>query len=596
MIQPPPPGPNASMLMVEFCGTLIMVALSFCFPRLAPNGFRKIERAFGRLAQHRTLSVIVTGLAAFFGRLAILPVCPIPLPFVTDDFSFLLSADTFAHGRLANPTPAMWVHFETIHATLSPSYVSMYFPGQGLILAAGQVLFGNPWFGLLIVSALMCSAICWMLQAWLPASWALLGGLISVLHFGLFSYWINTYHAAGGICALGGALVLGALPRLMKTMKLRDGLLMAIGIGLLVISRPYEGMLLCLPVAVMLGRWALFSTRRPELGLLLRKAALPMLVVVIAIGWLGYYDHQAFGHATTLPYTVDRAEYAVAPYYVWQPPRPEPVYRHAMIRSFYQAGEMEFYNKIHNWKRFVPQTLIKWMWAVNFYAGLSLLPALFLMHRVVKDRRIRFLVIGLAVMIAGMLIQIFLLPHYIAPFTAALYAVGLQGMRHLRHWKPEGRTVGLTMARLSIVLCLGLAGLRLFAVPLHLMTPLWPATNWNFVWFGPDHFGQQRKHVAEELDRMPGKHLVIVRYTENHNPTEEWVYNSADIEGAKVIWAREMEGNKNDELFNYYQDRHIWLVEPDAGVVKLVPYRNSAVTAPNALMARNSLAKGDIGR
>jgi hypothetical protein len=67
-----------------------------------------------------------------------------------DDFSFLLAADTFAHGRLANPTPAMWTHFESIHITMQPTYMSMYFPAQGLLLAAGKVLFGNPWFGILL--------------------------------------------------------------------------------------------------------------------------------------------------------------------------------------------------------------------------------------------------------------------------------------------------------------------------------------------------------------------------------------------------------------------------------------------------------------
>ncbi len=117
----------------------------------------------------------------------------------------------------------MWTHFETIHVTMKPTYMSMYFPAQGLVLAAGKVLTGHPWYGILLMTAFMCAAICWMLQAWLPPTWALLVGCWRSCDLGLFSYWINTYSGAGSIAALGGALVLGALPRFMKTLRLRDG-------------------------------------------------------------------------------------------------------------------------------------------------------------------------------------------------------------------------------------------------------------------------------------------------------------------------------------------------------------------------------------
>src|SRR6202021_2943196 len=127
-----------------------------------------------------------------------------PHPFYPDDFSFLFAADTFAHGRLTNPTPAMWTHFETMHITMHPTYASMFFPAQGLVLAAGKVFFGHPWFGELCVMAMMCAAICWMLQAWLPPTWALLGGALAILRLGLFSYWIATYSGAGSLPALGG--------------------------------------------------------------------------------------------------------------------------------------------------------------------------------------------------------------------------------------------------------------------------------------------------------------------------------------------------------------------------------------------------------
>ena len=149
---------------------------------------------------------------------------------------------------------------------MQPTYMSMYFPAQGLILAAGKVLFGHPWFGLLLVNAFMCAALCWMLQAWLPPVWALLGGVIAILRIGLFSYWINTYSGAGSIACLGAALVLGALPRITRRgARPRDCILLAIGIAILGLSRPFEGLLLCLPVVFVLLRWIVRGGNRPQM-------------------------------------------------------------------------------------------------------------------------------------------------------------------------------------------------------------------------------------------------------------------------------------------------------------------------------------------
>jgi hypothetical protein len=455
---------------------------------------------------------------------------------------------------------------------MQPTYMSMYFPSVGLVLAAAKVLFGNPWFGILISCALMCAAICWMLQAWLPPNWALLGGILAILRLGLFSYWINTYSAGGAVAALGGALVLGALPRLTRTQRLRYGVLLAIGIALLATSRPYEGMLLCLSAAAFLGHWLLFGKNRPSYAVLLRLSILPLAILIAAGSWMAYYDYRAFGHATTLPYTVNRAEYAVAPYYVWQSPRPEPAYRHEVLRNFYNHNELDAYNKIHRLSGFLPETLFKALRCFEFYAGLALLPPLIMIRRVFLDRRIRFLVLSVLLLAAGMLIEIFFIPHYVAPFTAAFYAIGLQAMRHLRVWAPGGQPVGTTMVRLLVTICVLLAGARLFPGPLKLALPEYPASNWTDRWYGPDHFGTERARIESQLEQLPGQQLILVRYSALQDPLEEWVYNAADIDHSKVVWAREMDDAHNQELMHYYPTRSVWLVEPDSHPATLLPY------------------------
>jgi len=130
-----------------------------------------------------------------------------------------------------------------------------------------------------------------------------------------------------------------------------------------------------------------------------------------------------------------------------------------------------------------------------FFSGFALLPPLLMVRRVFMDARIRFLIQSVLVLAAGLVIQIYVIPHYVAPFTAAFYAIGLQAMRHLRLWKPEGKPVGMTLVRLCVILCLVLPGLRLYAGPLHLALNRWPASRWNFVWYGPDHFGTDRAKI-----------------------------------------------------------------------------------------------------
>jgi hypothetical protein len=572
MLSPPAPHNANGFLIFDLGITLIGIALGYAWPTIGLRLFRTIERTFISLARKKGLSVIVVGLSVILFRLAILPIHPIPRPFAPDDFSFLLAANTFASGRLANPTPAMWHSFETLHVTMNPTYMSMYFPGQGLLLAAGKALLGNPWFAVLIASALMCAAICWALQAWLPPSWALFGGLIAVLRLGVFSYWTNTYHAGGSLAALGGALILGALPRLTRTGRVRYALPMALGMAVLSLTRPFEGVLLSLPVVVVLARWMIAGKNRPRPAVLVRGAVLPLAIVIAAVAWLGFYDYRAFGNPLTPPYVVDRNTYAIAPYYIWQSQRPEPAYSNLEMRRFYEQNELPFYKEIHSPAGFVPKTLEKVMFTLLFFAGFTLFLPLIMIRRVFLDRRLRFLIVCLLVLMAGMAIEIYLLPHYVAPFTMVFYAIGLQAMRHLRVWKPERRPVGLALVRLAAVVMVVLAGARIFARPLHLAPTVMPTSNWNFTWYGPESYGSARAGVVSSLETLPGQQLAIVRYKPDHEVLDEWVYNDPDIDASKVVWARELDPADNKRLIDYYRNRTVWLIEPDTTPVAVSPY------------------------
>jgi hypothetical protein len=248
------------------------------------------------------------------------------------------------------------------------------------------------------------------------------------------------------------------------------------------------------------------------------------------------------------------------------------------LRRFYYDNELAALQEMNTLPGFTQLTLLKLARGVLFFSGVALLWPLFMFRRVLLDRRTRFLVLCIAVMTIGMLLQIFFLAYYIAPFTAVFYALGLQAMRHMRVLKLEGVRVGQGVIRMSVALCVILCGVRLLAGPLHISMPEWPASAWNFNWYGPADFGRERAQIKDALEQLPGRQLAIVRYSPEHNPLDEWVYNAPDIADSKVIWARDMNPAENLELIRHYRNRQIWLIEPDLQPPRVSPYPASKAT------------------
>jgi hypothetical protein len=363
----------------------------------------------------------------------------------------------------------------------------------------------------------------------------------------MFSYWINSYWSSS-IAALGGALVCGALPRLRHP-RLRDAIWMALGLTILANSRPYEGFILALVVAVALLREFAGTNHAPFRRILL-SALIPIcaLLLVTAIA-TGYFYKQVTGSPFKMTYQLDRQIYGTVPFFLWQAPLPEPTYHHAVLQDFYE-DELDVFEHAHTFRGFFMRKLRATVLWWDFYFGLTLTIPLIALPWVIRQRRARFAVYAVGAVIVSIALESFDMPHYFAPATAPLWLLLVHCLRELRHWHWKDRPVGDALVRTVVLISIVMIPARIAIALDPSVPPFWEVGN------------QDRARIQRRLENMPGQQLVIVRYEADHDFDQEWVYNAADIDASKVVWARDM-GTRNQELFDYYKDRHVWLLELD---------------------------------
>jgi 4-amino-4-deoxy-L-arabinose transferase-like glycosyltransferase len=288
-----------------------------------------------------------------------------------------------------------------------------------------------------------------------------------------------------------------------------------------------------------------------------------------------------------LPYQLHEETYGVSPLLLWQPFKPEPVYRHEVMRRYHVEEEPPPY--LHHR---TPQVLV----AVSMEKVQRLLQLLFFSPALAgsvlllplvltRDKRVRIVVAMALAFMGALLLEVWMLPHYITPILPALFLLGIQGLRRMRVWRLRGRAIGLYAMRclVALALCSPLSSYVAIARP--------NGEGLVFSQPGQLRFGARRAQLQRELEAMPGKHLVIVRYRKTHDASEEWVYNRADIDAAKVVWARAMTPQQDSALMKYFARRHrrIWMLDADAPTPHLQAF--SAEKWPANFLPKNIFEK-----
>jgi hypothetical protein len=192
------------------------------------------------------LLIYGVAIATFLGCLIVASVLHEPVPRNRDEFSYKLMGETLVRGHVSSPGPPLPEFFDTFHILVRPVYASKYFPAPGLFLALAEKLTGHDAVGIWLGSAFACAATTWMLRAWIGAGWALFGGFLMIVQYGVFSYWSQTFWG-GMVAAFGGALFFGAVRCLWGSFRWQDGIWLTLGLLILANSRPLEGLLAAIP-------------------------------------------------------------------------------------------------------------------------------------------------------------------------------------------------------------------------------------------------------------------------------------------------------------------------------------------------------------
>jgi hypothetical protein len=355
------------------------------------------------------------------------------------------------------------------------------------------------------------------------------------------------------VAAIGGLLLYGALPRLLRGRAGEARLAwapLALGVFLLANSRPLEGAAAALPAAAIVAV-ALAKRLRPWW----RPAAALVLALAAGAALTLAYDRATTGDPLLMPYRLHVKTYgvdAMSPYFAAPAPvrYSSPVLKAHLGRSFAR-----------------PRTVTGALAAAAghfarmayFVLGLPLLVfAGLTLRRLPRDNPMTrwklFALLCAALPAAVHSVTAWWSPHYSAAAVGPLLLLAMMGMREGAAMRWCGRRLGPWLV----------VGALLVRVPL--TTVELPA-------FRPDASDWNRLAPRLERDFAARRERAVIVVDDRLRTVDEWVFNRADLDSAPLLWIQDLGPAVTRAVAEAYAPRRVYRLEPapDQGWPRLFP-------------------------
>jgi hypothetical protein len=313
------------------------------------------------------------------------------------------------------------------------------------------------------------------------------------------------------------------------------------------------------------------------------RIILPLGVILLAsIGFMFFYFWRTTGNPLLPPYLVSMRTYSVDPNFPWLQERPMPHYNHENLRRYYLGFNLTQFHltRAHPVFSVVMRFVMLWFFFLGPLLSLPFLALGFALPYGMSLKQVpaktKFLALVCGMTFAGMLLPVYINPHYGAPMTCALYALLMLAMQRLHRWRKDvmaGAFVIRAVMVGAVTLLLVFAAIPVFHLPI--VNSGRPET-----WCSPWYQLLPRQTVEEKLGAEPGNHVVLVRFGANNTADDDmaWVNNAADIDRSRIVWAHDMDA-LNEELIGYFPHRTFWLLESDKKGTRFTRYSGPASTS-----------------